>query len=116
MRKGEDDYGGLRVDQAKRLKELEKENAQLKKLVADQALDNDFVFDRTRDGRPLRMLTIVDEYTRECLAIDVARRLTSEDVLDRLEKLFVGRGTPVYLRSDRSSPILAGNSGGGRAL
>jgi transposase InsO family protein len=40
----------------------------------------DFVADRTADGRPIRMLTIVDEYTRECLAIDVAERLTSEDV------------------------------------
>ena len=41
----------------------------------------DIVQDRTDDGRPLRMLTMVDEYTRECLAIDVARRLDSEDVL-----------------------------------
>ncbi len=38
---------------------------------------------RTSDGRPIRLLTMVDEYTRECLAIDVARRLTSEDVLER---------------------------------
>jgi len=60
----------------------------------------DFVFDRTRDGRPLRMLTIVDEYTRECLSIDVARRLDSEDVLESLAELFVRRGTPAFLRSD----------------
>jgi transposase InsO family protein len=53
----------------------------------------DFVFERTHDGRPLRMLTIVDEYTRECLAIDVARRLDSEDVMERLTELFVQRGT-----------------------
>ena len=44
----------------------------------------DFVFDRTADGRKLRLLTIVDEYTWECLAIDVARRLNSQDVLTRL--------------------------------
>ena len=43
----------------------------------------DFVFDRTADGRKLRLLTIVDEYTRECLAVDVARRLNSQDVLAR---------------------------------
>ena len=43
----------------------------------------DFVADRTRDGRPLKMLTIVDEYTRECLAIHVERRMRSIDVLDR---------------------------------
>ena len=49
----------------------------------------DFVMDRTADGRSFRMLTIVDEYTRECLAIDVARKLTSEDVLERLSDLFV---------------------------
>ena len=54
----------------------------------------DFVADRTADGRPIRMLTIVDEYTRECLAIDVAKRLSSEDVLERLSDLFGRRGVP----------------------
>jgi transposase InsO family protein len=54
----------------------------------------DFVFERTHDGRPLRMLT------SECLAIDVARRLDSEDVMERLTELFVQRGTPEYIRSD----------------
>ena len=48
----------------------------------------DFVSDRTHDGRPLRLLTIVDEYTRECLSIDVARRLRSDDVLARLTDLW----------------------------
>jgi len=67
----------------------------------------DFVFDRTHDGRPLRMLTVVDEFTRECLAIDVERRLDSEDVLDRLEQLFVSRGTPDYIRSDNGSEFTA---------
>ena len=43
----------------------------------------DFVMDRTQDGRPLKLLTIVDEYTRECLAIAVQRRLTSPDVQGR---------------------------------
>jgi len=67
----------------------------------------DFVFERTHEGRPLRMLTIVDEYTRECLAIDVERRLDSEDVLDRLEALFVSRGTPEFIRSDNGSEFTA---------
>ena len=49
------------------------------------------------------MLTLVDEYTRECLSIDVARRLSSEDVLERLTWLFVTRGVPEYLRSDNGS-------------
>jgi putative transposase len=67
----------------------------------------DFVADRTSDGRPLRMLTIVDEHTRECVAIDVARRLTSEDVLERLSDLFVRRGVPDYLRSDNGPEFTA---------
>jgi putative transposase len=67
----------------------------------------DFVFERTRDGRPLRMLTLVDEYTRECLTIDVERRLDSEDVLERLEALFVSRGTPEYICSDNGAEFTA---------
>ena len=67
----------------------------------------DFVFDRTRDGRPLRMLTIVDEFTRECLAIDVERRLGSSDVLERLADLFVRHGTPEYIRSDNGPEFTA---------
>ena len=67
----------------------------------------DFVFERTHDGRPLRMLTLVDEYTHECLAIDVERRLDSEDVLERLEALFVLRGTPEFIRSDNGAEFTA---------
>jgi putative transposase len=61
---------------------------------------NDFVMDRTHDGRAIRLLTVIDEYTRECLAIEVQRRLSSQDVLDLLRDLFVRRGTPEYIRSD----------------
>jgi transposase InsO family protein len=67
----------------------------------------DFVFERTHDGRPLRMLTLVGEYTRECLAIDVERRLDSEDVLERLEALFVAQGTPEFIRSDNGAEFTA---------
>ena len=67
----------------------------------------DFVADRTSDGRPIRMLTIVDEFTRECLAIDVAKRLTSEDVLERLSDLFVCKGVPDHIRSDNGSEFTA---------
>ena len=67
----------------------------------------DFVADRTADGRPIRMLTIVDEFTRECLAIDVAKRLTSEDVLERLSDLFVRRGVPEHIRSDHGPEFVA---------
>jgi transposase InsO family protein len=67
----------------------------------------DFVMDRTADGRLFRMLTIVDEHTRECLAIDVARRLSSEDVLERLSGLFVRRAVPKHIRSDNGSEFTA---------
>lgn len=62
---------------------------------------------RTSDGRPIRLLTMVDEYTRECLAIDVARQLNSEDVLERLSDLFVRRGVPQHVRSDNGSEFTA---------
>ncbi len=67
----------------------------------------DFVFTRTSNGRPLRLLTVLDEFTRECLAIDVARRIRSDDVLARLAQLFVERGTPRYLRSDNGPEFTA---------
>jgi len=60
----------------------------------------DFVVARTHDGKAFRILTIIDEFTRECLAIDVARKLKSEDVLYRLSRLFVERGVPDHIRSD----------------
>lgn len=67
----------------------------------------DFVMDRTADGRAIRMLTVVDEFTRECLAIDVARALTSEDVLEQPSDLFVRRVVPDYIRSDNGSKFTA---------
>ena len=63
----------------------------------------DFCADRTRDGRPLRMLVVVDEFTRECLSIDVGRKVKSEDVVDRLTELFVKRGLPEHIRSDNGA-------------
>ncbi len=68
----------------------------------------DFVADRTRDGRPLKMLTIVDEYTRECLAIEVGRHMKSIDVLQVLSDLFIEHGTPEFLRSDNGPEFTAG--------
>ena len=67
----------------------------------------DFVFDRTADGRPVRLLAIVDAYTRECLSLDVARRLRSDDVRARLAQLFVERAPPVSLRSDNGPEFTA---------
>jgi transposase InsO family protein len=67
----------------------------------------DFVAARTHDGRVVRLLTVVDEFTRECLAIDVARNLSSDDVLDCLWWLFVTRGVPDYIRSDNGPEFTA---------
>lgn len=67
----------------------------------------DFVQGRTHDGLPLRMLVIVDEFSRECLSIDTARRLSSDDVLERLCWLMCARGTPVHIRSDNGSEFTA---------
>jgi transposase InsO family protein len=67
----------------------------------------DFVHHRTYDGRAFRLLTVIDEYTRECLAIDVARRLSSQDVLHRLGELFLDRGLPAYIRSDNGPEFTA---------
>ena len=67
----------------------------------------DFVKDKTHDGKPFRMLTVIDEYTRECLAIKTDRKLNSIDVLDCLYHLFFKKGTPEYIRSDNGSEFTA---------
>lgn len=67
----------------------------------------DFVEDRTRDGRKIRMLNVVDEYTRECLAIRVGRKLGAADVIDVLSDLFILRGTPGHVRSDNGPEFAA---------
>lgn len=60
----------------------------------------DFVACRTEDGRAVRMLTVIDEYTKECLAIRAARRFRSDDVIHTLTELFVLNGAPEHIRSD----------------
>ncbi len=67
----------------------------------------DFVEDRTRDGRKFRMLCVVDEFTREALAIRVARRLSSSDVIEVLADLFLTHGTPAHIRSDQGPEFIA---------
>jgi putative transposase len=67
----------------------------------------DFVMDQTADGRRLKILPVVDEYTRECLALVVARRLTAADVVGVLTGLFAERGRPAYLRSDNGPEFVA---------
>jgi putative transposase len=67
----------------------------------------DFMQDRTEDGRRFRMLTVIDEFTRRCLAVVVARRLKSDDVLHCLTELFVAHGTPEHIRSDNGPEFVA---------
>ena len=67
----------------------------------------DFVSDRLANGTKIRMLTVIDEYSRECLAIRVDYRLSSNDVLDVLSDLFLARGLPDYIRSDNGSEFTA---------
>jgi transposase InsO family protein len=62
---------------------------------------------RTTEGRAFRILTLIDEYTRECLAILVDRRITSQNVIDQLFYLFILRGTPEYIRSDNGPEFTA---------
>ena len=67
----------------------------------------DFVEDRTHDGRKYRMLNIIDEFTRECIAIRVDRRLKATDVIDVLSDLFILRGVPDHIRSDNGPEFIA---------
>ena len=165
----------MRVEQAKRLKTLEQENARLKRLVAEKQLalkywrygygrisvllrnegwdvnhkrierlwrqeglkvphkhpkrrrlwlndgscirlrpeyrdhvwSYDFVMDRTSDGRLFKILTLLDEYSRESLALRVDRKLTSKEVIDVLSDLFLYRGIPDYIRSDNGPEFTA---------
>ena len=67
----------------------------------------DFVEDRTHDGRKFRMLNVLDEFTHECLAIRVARKLKSIDVIEVLSDLFILRGVPGHIRSDNGPEFVA---------
>ncbi len=67
----------------------------------------DFVEDRTHDKRKIRMLNVIDEFTRECIAIRVSRRLNATDVIDVLSDLFILRGVPGHVRSDNGPEFIA---------
>jgi len=65
------------------------------------------MMDRTADGRAFKMLNIIDEYTKECIAIRVARKIKSQDVIDKLFNLFIFRGIPEHIRSDNGPEFTA---------
>ena len=67
----------------------------------------DFISDRTDNGGKLRILSLIDEYSRECLALQVARKLTAADLIEVMEKLVTQRGVPTHIRSDNGSEFVA---------
>ena len=73
----------------------------------DHVWSYDFMIGRTTNNRAFRMLNIIDEYTRECLAILVGRKISSQNVIDQLFQLFIFRGIPEHIRSDNGSEFTA---------
>jgi hypothetical protein len=81
--------------------------ARLRPEHASDVWADDLIEDSTPDGRKFRMLCVVDEFTREALAIRVARRLSSSDVIDTLADLFIACGAPAHIRSDQGPEFVA---------
>lgn len=102
---------GLKVPQrAKKKRRLgSSENSCVRRRAErkNQVWSYDFVMDQTTDGRRLKMLPIVDEYTRECLTLKVARRMEAADVVDALKEVIQVRGLPEYIRSDNGPEFIA---------
>jgi putative transposase len=73
----------------------------------DHVWSYDFVTERTDNGRAFRILNIIDEFTRECLATFVARKIKTQDVIDQLFNLFIFRGMPDHIRSDNGPEFTA---------
>ncbi len=73
----------------------------------DHVWSYDFAMDATEDGRRLKVMPVVDEYSRECLALEVERSITAEDVVSTLARLFIERGEPGYIRSDNGPEFIA---------
>ena len=79
----------------------------LRPMHAKHVWSYDFVAAQTHDGRKLKILTLIDEYTRECLALRVERRLGSEEVIETLAAVMTTQGIPAHLRSDNGSEFIA---------
>jgi putative transposase len=102
---------GLKVPQKKhkrqRLGEVDHGCTRLQSAGKDGIWALDFVFDVTANGRSLKWLAVVDEFTRECLALEVARQFTAGDVLDVLRSIIATRGVPGHLRCDNGPEFTA---------
>jgi putative transposase len=73
----------------------------------NQVWSYDFLVDRTEEGRPLKLLAVIDEFTRECLALEVSRSFTAQNVVENLQYLFAVRARPEHLRSDNGPEFVA---------
>lgn len=100
---------GLRrpVKTRKRRRLATGQTARLRATRPNEVWAFDFQFDETSDRRRIKLCNIVDEYTREALAIRVARNCTAEDVITILERLVADRGAPTYLRADNGPEMIA---------
>ena len=102
---------GLKVPQKKRKRRRLGDSAGgIARRIAerkDHVWSLDFIFDRTSNGHPLKILSIVDEYTRECVALEVSRNLTGDDVVSVLVDLFTIRGVPKFVRSDNGPEFIS---------
>lgn len=101
---------GLQCKPVKRRKRIRRKLPTIPGLRAtgpNQVWCLDFMKDYTSNGRFLRFLSVVDEYTRECLGFEVSRRFTAEDVLDVLGILIREHGVPVHVRSDNGPEFIA---------
>ncbi|WP_315853860.1 IS3 family transposase [Crateriforma spongiae] len=73
----------------------------------DHAWSVDFIFDRTTNGRSLKMLVVLDEFTRECVAVEVSRKITGDHLVEVLVDLIAIRGVPKYVRSDNGPEFIS---------
>jgi len=79
----------------------------LKPTFPNHVWSYDFLFDATADGRRLKWMPVIDEHTRECIALEVDRSITSIDVIDVLDRLIAERGAPAFIRSDNGPEFIA---------
>jgi putative transposase len=100
---------GLQVPPRRRRRKRPKPGGEvpLKALCPDHVWAYDFIHDACEDGRTLKMLTVLDEFTRECLCIEVGRSIRAEDVIEVLDRLFAVRGRPQFVRSDNGPEFIA---------
>jgi putative transposase len=102
---------GLKVPRRKKKKRRlgHKENGCVRRpaLARNHVWAWDFMHDRTADGRPLKWLTVVDEYTRECVALEVARSMKAKRVIEILAEQMRQRGAPLHIRSDNGPEFIA---------